>query len=79
MLQPRAWAPPPTRDLGRLAARPPYSALGSERGPVMPTLDDALSRYQRHRALADAERAPGDPERRRNFRPWRYRQVAGWV
>lgn len=61
------------------AARPRYSALGSERGHVMPTLDDALARYLRHRALAAADRAPGDEERRRNFRPWRYQQAAGWV
>jgi dTDP-4-dehydrorhamnose reductase len=69
----------PTRELGLAAPRPRYSALGSERGPVLPTLDDALARYLRHRAVADAERAPGGHERRRNFRPWRYRQAVGWV
>jgi dTDP-4-dehydrorhamnose reductase len=69
----------PARELGSAAPRPRYSTLGSERGPVLPALDDALTRYLRHRALADAERAPGGQERRRNFRPWRYRQVAGWV
>jgi dTDP-4-dehydrorhamnose reductase len=69
----------PTRELGLAAPRPRYSALGSERGPVLPTLDDALTRYLRHRAVADAERAPGGHERRRNFRPWRYRQAVGWV
>jgi len=69
----------PTRELGLAAPRPRYSALGSERGQLMPALDDALGRYLRHRALADAQGAPGGEERRRNFRPWRYQQVAGWV
>ncbi len=32
-------------ELGWLAPRPAYSALGSERGCCMPGLDDALSRY----------------------------------
>jgi dTDP-4-dehydrorhamnose reductase len=68
-----------TRELSLAAPRPRYSALGSERGPLLPTVDDALGRYLRHRALADADGAPGGEERRRNFRPWRYRQVAGWV
>jgi dTDP-4-dehydrorhamnose reductase len=35
----------PTRSLGQAAPRPPYSVLGSERGALLPTLDDALSRY----------------------------------
>lgn len=35
----------PRRLLGRAAARPPYSALGSERAWLLPTLDDALGRY----------------------------------
>ena len=34
-----------TRSLGLAAARPPYSALGSLRGLVLPRLDDSLSRY----------------------------------
>ncbi len=67
------------RTLAQPAARPRYSALASERGPVMPTLDDALVRYLRHRAHADAERAPDGQERRRNFRPWRYQQAASWI
>ena len=66
-------------DLGLVAARPHYSALGSERAPLMPTLDDALARYLRHRTLADAGPPAHGGERRRNFRPWRYRQAAGWV
>jgi dTDP-4-dehydrorhamnose reductase len=32
-------------ELGWIAARPPRSALGSERGWIMPRLDDAVARY----------------------------------
>jgi dTDP-4-dehydrorhamnose reductase len=53
----------PTRELGLAAPRPRYSALGSERGQLMPALDDALGRYLRHRALADAQGAPQERER----------------
>ena len=35
----------PGASLGWIAARPRYSALGSERGIVMPTLEDGLERY----------------------------------
>ncbi|MTJ54173.1 sugar nucleotide-binding protein [Anabaena sp. UHCC 0253] len=35
----------PTRQLGLIAPRPTYSALGSSRGDIMPGLEDALSRY----------------------------------
>lgn len=35
----------PTQELGLAAARPKYSALGSERGVLLPPLEDALSRY----------------------------------
>jgi dTDP-4-dehydrorhamnose reductase len=37
----------PTSSLGQVAARPRYAALVSERGDIMPTLEDALSRYSR--------------------------------
>jgi dTDP-4-dehydrorhamnose reductase len=37
--------PRPTSDLGLAAARPRASALESERGWLMPTLDDALARF----------------------------------
>lgn len=37
----------PTRELGLAAARPLYSVLTSERGTLLPSLDDALLRYQR--------------------------------
>ncbi|MBA2446667.1 MAG: sugar nucleotide-binding protein [Chloroflexi bacterium] len=37
----------PTASLGLVARRPPYSALGSERGWILPSLDDALGRYLR--------------------------------
>jgi dTDP-4-dehydrorhamnose reductase len=38
-----------TADLGFTACRPPYSALGSERGALMPTLEQSLRRYVRER------------------------------
>ena len=46
-----------TASMGFMAARPTYSALTSERGLLLPDLDDALSRYvhDRGRAFADAE------------------------
>lgn len=35
----------PTRELGLTASRPTYSVLGSERGMLLPSLDNAMSRY----------------------------------
>jgi dTDP-4-dehydrorhamnose reductase len=35
----------PAAELGWAAPRPAYSVLGSERGAIMPPLDDALGRY----------------------------------
>ncbi len=35
----------PTRELGLAAPRPTYSVLGSERGWLLPSLDNAISRY----------------------------------
>jgi dTDP-4-dehydrorhamnose reductase len=35
----------PSRALNQLARRPAYSALGSSRGSLLPSLDDALARY----------------------------------
>jgi dTDP-4-dehydrorhamnose reductase len=35
----------PTRELGLVAPRPTYSVLGSERGMLLPSLDNAISRY----------------------------------
>jgi dTDP-4-dehydrorhamnose reductase len=67
------------RELALPAARPRYSVLGSERGTLLTTLDDALTRYLRHRALASSDCAPDGNERRRTFRPWRYQQVGGWI
>ncbi len=37
----------PARELGLLAPRPAYSVLGSERGILLPTLDEALVGYAR--------------------------------
>src|SRR5690606_24849832 len=49
----------PGASLGQLAVRPRFSALGSERGLLMPTLEDGLSRYvaQAHRTSADVQAA----------------------
>lgn len=38
--------------LGHVAPRPAYSALGSERGELLPTLDEALDRYLAERRSA---------------------------
>ena len=43
-------------ELGQVAPRPRWSAMRSERGTLMPSLDDALSRYQR-----DHEPMPSAP------------------
>ncbi|HEX8819982.1 MAG TPA: family 1 glycosylhydrolase [Archangium sp.] len=43
--------PRPAYSLGRTARRPRYSVLGSERGGLMPTLEDALRRYVRERRV----------------------------
>jgi len=40
----------PLAELRLAAARPKYSALTSERGWMMPTIDHALARYARSRA-----------------------------
>lgn len=44
----------PHRELGLVARRPAFAALGSARGSLMPSLDDALARYARTRAWARA-------------------------
>jgi dTDP-4-dehydrorhamnose reductase len=41
----------PAATLGLIAQRPGYSVLGSERGDLMPSLEDALSRYCRELRL----------------------------
>jgi dTDP-4-dehydrorhamnose reductase len=45
----------PTASLGQVARRPRFSALATERAVLMPTLEDALSRY-----IGDCERYAGD-------------------
>jgi dTDP-4-dehydrorhamnose reductase len=47
----------PGERLGRAAARPPYSALASDRGRLLPALDDAMARY-----CAAREAPPRRPE-----------------
>lgn len=49
----------PSKDLGYVAVRPTYSALLSERGILLPALDDALSRYLHSRQQANEEEVPG--------------------
>ncbi len=44
----------PSGALSLRAPRPPFSALGSARGQLLPRLDDALDRYRRDRTLEDA-------------------------
>ena len=39
----------PTKELGLVAPRPIYSALGSERGVLLPPLDHAIARYLQER------------------------------
>jgi dTDP-4-dehydrorhamnose reductase len=41
--------PRPTRSFNLAAPRPTYSVLGSERGQILPRLEDALYRYARER------------------------------
>ena len=41
----------PTQELGLMAQRPTYSVLGSNRGLLMPVLDNAIARYLQQRAL----------------------------
>jgi dTDP-4-dehydrorhamnose reductase len=45
----------PAADCGYAAARPAYAALGSERGILLPALDNALSRYLELRNRHDPE------------------------
>ena len=45
----------PTRELGLLAPRPLFSALGSERGSLLPSLSHSLHRYFHDRGLPVAE------------------------
>jgi dTDP-4-dehydrorhamnose reductase len=40
-----------SHELGYRAARPSYSALSSERGIILPTVDDALDRYLASRRI----------------------------
>jgi dTDP-4-dehydrorhamnose reductase len=48
-LDPAAVVPAPTSALGLRAPRPAFSALGSEHGLLLPSLDDALARYAAER------------------------------
>ncbi|GAA5534720.1 family 1 glycosylhydrolase [Deinococcus aluminii] len=50
----------PTSALGLSAARPPFSALTSERGWLMPELEDALHRWHAHTEDEEQERLAAD-------------------
>ncbi|GMA14114.1 NAD-dependent epimerase/dehydratase family protein [Deinococcus metallilatus] len=50
----------PTSALGLSAARPPFSALTSERGWLMPDLEDALHRWHAHTEDEEQERLAAD-------------------
>ena len=56
--------PRPAGELGLAAPRPRYSALGSERGWLLPTLDDALARFVREHELLWADAARDTAARR---------------
>lgn len=66
-LETRLIRPVPGASLGQLAARPRFSALGSARGNLMPTLQSGLERYMTEtaseaaEALRCAERAVAEP------------------
>jgi dTDP-4-dehydrorhamnose reductase len=66
----------PTRTLGYLAPRPRYGVLASDRGAIMPTLEDALARYVRDVVL---EAPPVREERRRAVLGARRSRVEVWV
>ncbi|WP_034386761.1 family 1 glycosylhydrolase [Deinococcus sp. YIM 77859] len=50
----------PTSTLGQRATRPAYSALGSERGWLMPDLEDALHRWSHQAEVTGEERLAAD-------------------
>jgi dTDP-4-dehydrorhamnose reductase len=71
--------PVPQETLKQRAPRPQYSALGSVRGRLLPTLEDALTRYAKHRQLARGSQSPDGRERRRRYRPWKYDHTQAWA
>ena len=50
----RTLQPCPSAELGEVAARPRHGVLASERAALMPTLDDALSRFLAENTVIDA-------------------------
>jgi dTDP-4-dehydrorhamnose reductase len=63
-LDPSLVNPRPHTELGFVARRPAHAALGSERGALLPSLDDALARYAATRAweATDEESLAGASE-----------------
>jgi dTDP-4-dehydrorhamnose reductase len=55
----------PIHSLGLAAPRPRFAALASERGAVMPSLEDALARYIRDVAVAQGTQQPAHARRSR--------------
>ena len=51
----------PSQGLGFSAPRPPYCALGSERGLLLPTLEESLGRYVHERAIPTVHALRVDP------------------
>jgi dTDP-4-dehydrorhamnose reductase len=65
----RTLQPCPSAELGEVAARPRYGVLASERAALMPTLDDALSRFLAENTVIDAplaRTADADPSAARS-------------
>jgi dTDP-4-dehydrorhamnose reductase len=71
--------PVPLETIDHTAPRPRYSALGSVRGRLLPSLDDALARYAKHRVFGHRSGWPTGRERRRRYRPWRYEHAQAWA
>lgn len=67
-LDERAVAARETARLAHAAPRPLYSVLGSERGELMPPLDDALTRYLQDAGPSLAEQADALSRRRKSGR-----------
>ncbi|MDB5750804.1 MAG: putative b-glycosidase, Glycoside Hydrolase Family 1 [Ramlibacter sp.] len=51
----------PSASLGQRAQRPRYAALGSERGALMPTLDEGIARYLEEATVLTQAGAPATP------------------
>jgi dTDP-4-dehydrorhamnose reductase len=66
----------PGRMLRRQARRPRYSVLGSERGALMPTLEDALQRYLEDRQAHSVKPLSGHGHSKQDAAPYEEAQSA---